>query len=437
MASTAKETQAMQEQEAQRAAQAYLDISHELPKNLSEMKSFAWGQFTWRDVIASAAILLIMVILTMPFYDAIGQIPCLLISFGLSLPGIYVVNRHHFTGDLPIEKRLKIAMDNWGKPDLLVWDKTKMEGSYVGTSTHDFVPAVTFGNDGVAILPGNKGGFSVLRITVDDSDNIKPTERAQIQKGFLYLLNRLNTEKNNIPIQIFLKSSRQDLSSFVQNAENDLFRIEDSDKNGSQLIKRERADNYAQYLQYIAQSDRFYYDYYIVVTYREDAEDAGNDTINSASVRREKMKDNANPLKKKERIMDNVDVELGEDMAKARKEAATEAEFGEVNTRTMMGSRIETVTQSIKASGTTNSSISAEMLTREEVAKLFFQCYNPDDGRVLDQVIHQSVDQKIGLYSTDVRRDFPGLFPRPEKEEEDRFETLQRRGTIIGGRGGR
>lgn len=427
----------MQEQEAQRMAQAYLDMSHELPRNLSEMKSFAWGSFTWRDVIVSGVWAGFFVMLSTPFHGMIGQIPAILIALLLSLPGIYLINQHHFTGDLPIEKRLKIAMDNWGKPDLLVWDKTKMDGAYVGTSTHDFVPAVQFGADGVAILPGNKGGFSVLKINVDDSDHIKPTERAQIQKGFLYLLNRLNTDKNNIPIQIFLKSARQDLSSFVENAENDLFRIEDNDKDGTQLIKRERASNYAQYLQYIANSDRFYYDYYIVVTYREDAEEVGDNSLNSASVIRERNKDKMNPLKKKEQIMENVETELGEDRAAARKEAASQADYGEVNTRTMMNSRIETVTQAIKASGTTHSSINAEFLGREEVSKLFFQCYNPDDSRFLDQVISQSVDQKVGIISTEVRRDFPGLFPKPEQEEEDRIETLQRRGTVMGRRGGR
>lgn len=432
-----KETQAMQEQQAQREAQAYLDVAYELPKNLSEMKSFAWGQFTWRDVIVSGAILLVMVTLTLPFHDAIGQIPCLLISIGMALPFIYLANKHHFTGDLPIEQRMKISLDNWGKPDLLVWDKTKMDGVYVGTSTHDFVPAVSFGDDGIAILPGNAGGFSVLKINVDDSDYIKPTERAQIQRGFIYLLNKLNTTSNNIPIQIFLKSSRQDLSSFVENAENDLFRIEDNDKDGTQLIKRDRALNYANYLQYISTSERFYYDYYIVVTYREDAEDAGNDTINSASVRREKMIDSANPMKNKQKVMENVDVDLGEDMAKARREALADADFGEVNTRNAMNNRIETVVQAVKASGTTHSSINAEMLDREQVSKLFFQCYNSDDSRFLDKVIEQSVDPKITLTSVEVRRDFPGLFPKPAKEEEDRFATLQQRGTVMGRRGGR
>lgn len=426
----------MQEQQAQREAQAYLDVQYELPRNLSEMKSFAWGQFTWRDVIVSGAILMIMIVLTLPLHGLIGQIPALLIAIGLSLPFVYIAIRHHFTGDLPIEQRMKIAMDNWGKPDLLVWDKTKMDGAYVGTSTHDFVPAVSFGDDGIAILPANKGGFSVLKVNVDDSDYIKPTERAQIQRGFIYLLNKLNTANNNIPIQIFLKSSRQDLSQFVENAENDLFRIEDNDKDGTQLIKRDRALNYANYLQYIATSDRFYYDYYVVVTYREDAEEAGNDTINSASVRREKMIDSANPMKNKQKVMENVEVDLGEDMEKARKEALADADFGEINTRNAMGNRIETVVQAIKASGTTHSSISAEMLSKEEVSKLFFQCYNSDDGRFLDKVIAQSIKPKIMLVSTEVRRDFPGLFPRPEREETDRFATLQQRGTYMQSRAG-
>lgn len=430
---TARETQAMQEQEAQRQAQAYLDVQYELPKNLSEMKSFAWGQFTWRDVIVAGACLMVMVVLTLPLHDVIGQIPALLIAIGLSLPFIYIGLKHHFTGDLPIEKRLKIAMDNWGKPDLLVWDKTVKDGVYVNTSTHDFVPAVSFGADGVAILPGNGGGFSVLKVNVDDSDYIKPTERAQIQRGFAYLLNKLNNANSNIPIQIFLKSSRQDLSAFVDNAENDIFRIEDNDVDHTQLVKRDRALNYSQYLQWIANSDNFYYDYYVVVTYREDAEEAGNDTINSASVRREKIIDSANPMKNKEKVMDNVEVDLGEDLAEKRKEALASAEFGEVNTRNAMDNRIETVTQAIKQSGTTHSSISAEMLSKEEVAKLFFQCYNSDDSRFLDRVIDQSIHDKLTIVSSDVRRDFPGLFPKPEEEQQDRFATLQRRGTAMGG----
>ena len=212
---------------------------------------------------------------------------------------------------------------------------------------------------------------------------------------------------------------------------------QDNDKNGTQLIKRDRALNYANYLQYISTSERFYYDYYIVVTYREDAEEAGNDTINSAGVRREKFKDSANPMKNKEKVMNNVEGELGEDMAVKRKEALANADFGEINTRNAMNNRIETVVQAVKARGTTHSSINAEMLTREQVSKLFFQCYNSDDSRFLDKVIDQSIDPKVSLTSVEVRRDFPGLFPKPEIEKEDRFATLQQRGTVMGRRGGR
>lgn len=421
----------MQEREAQRQAEMRLSTQYELPENMSEMKSFAWGKFTWRDVIFAGGILLVMVVLTLPLQGLIGQIPALLIAIGLSLPGIYLALRHHLTGDMPFEQRLKISMDNWGKPDLLVWDKTIKDGLYVGSSTHDFVPAVSFVGDGVGILPGSTGGFSVLRISTDDSDFIKPTEILQIRSGFTFLLNKLNNDTNNIPIQIFLKSSRQDLSEFVKNAESDIFRIEDNDKDGTQLIKRDRARDYASYLMGIQQSDHFYYDYYLVVTYREDAEDVGNDSINSASVNREKMLNKANPFAKKQKVQENVEVELGESRAKAMAEARAEAPFGEKNTRNAMDKRLETVVQAIRASGTTHTAINAEVLTKEEVAKLFFQCYNNDDNPSLDRVIEQSVNQKDAIVSTTVRRDFPGLFQRPEEESEDRFAALQRRGTTL------
>lgn len=437
-ADAVKQQQLAEEHEAERRADMQLSSAYELPKNISDMKSFAWGMFTWRDVIVSGGIFMVFFVLSLPFHGVIGQIPAIIVAAVCSLPFIFLAIRHHFTGDLPIEDRIMIAVDNFGKSNLLVWDKTKGENGYVGTSTHDFVPAVNFGADDLVMLPGNKGGFSVFQVVCDDSDFVKQTERVHMRNGFCYMLNKLVNENENIPIQILLKADRQNIDSFIEAAESDLFRIEDTNARATpQLMKAERARDYVGYLSLIANWDVFYYDYYVIVTYREDAEEVGNESLKSASVTRERIKDNMNPLKEQQKAAANVETDIGEDRAAALARSRHDAPYGEFNTRNALNNRNAVVSAAIERSRTTHTSITARPLTKNEISKLFFQCYNSDSDRLLDAVIDQSILPKPAVYSQDVVRDFPELFPPKQQRQVDRTMLAQQRGAITGSRGGR
>lgn len=400
-----------QEREAARALRA----AYELPRNISDLKAFAWGTFTWRDLFVCGGILLAAYVLTMPVQALAGQFVGIVLALLLAAPLLFVALAHHWNGDLPIEDRIVIAMDNWGKSDLLVWDKTMMGGSYVGTSTHDFVPQVTFHDNGIVTLPNNGGGFSVLRVLCDDSDYAKPTERIRMRNGFADLLNTLiPPERAGIPIQILLKASRQNLTPYLEAARGDLRRIEaegdPAAPSAGQIMRTMRAGDYVAYMERKAAADVFFYDYYLVVTNREDAEEVGNESLKSASVTRQRLIDSMNPMSKREEAAKNVETDVGESRKEAIREAMAQNEFSEQNTMVTVEKRTRDVMNSIKRSGSSNTALSSAMLSREEVAKLFYQCYNADDGVPLDSVIEQSLFPKSALASDVVHRDFPDLF---------------------------
>ena len=414
----AHQVQVVQEREREREAEAVLEMSYPLPPNVSEMQSFAWGTFTWRDIIVSGSALLVMFLLMTPVGAMFGQVAQIIAAILLAAPIIFVAMRHHFTGDLPVEKRLKIAVDNVGKPDLMVWDKTMKDGKYVATSTHDFVPRVKFRSDGFVTLPGDEGGFSVLKVVCDDSNHVKATEQLQLMLGFNDMLNGLLAKEQNVPIQILLKATRQNISRYVEDAEDCLERIRRNDTNRTQLMKAERARDYLAYIDGIADEARFFHDYYVVVTYREDAEDVGNDSLKSGGVAKQRMKDKMNPFAKGDSLAANVEVDIGQDRAEAIAEARASARFGEVGTVDALNKRVDLVKQAIDRSKTTHTSISSEVMSEDEVSKLFFQCYNNDSDRLLDAVVQQSIDEKPVLVSELSRRDFPDLFPHVKDEDK-------------------
>lgn len=413
----AQQAQAAQERAREREAESVLEMSYPLPPNASEMQSYAWGTFTWRDIVFSGSALLVMFLLTTPISAMFGQVAQVIATILLAAPIIFVAMRHHFTGDLPVEKRLQIALENRGKPDLMVWDKTIRDGKYVETSTHDFVPRVHFRSDGFITLPGEKGGFSVLKVICDDSNHVKATEQLQLMLGFNDMLNGLLAKEQNVPIQILLKATRQNISRYVEDAEDCLDRIRKNDVDSTQLMKAERARDYLAYMDAMADEARFFHDYYVVVTYREDAEDVGNDSLKSGGVMKQRLRDKANPFAKGDSLAANVEVEIGQDREEAIANARASARFGEVGTVDALNKRVDIVKQAIDRSKTTHTSISSEVMSEDEVSKLFFQCYNNDSDRLLDEVVKQSIDDKPVLVSELARRDFPDLFPRVESED--------------------
>ena len=99
-----KLTKSEEEKKRQQAAASELFQEWPMPDNVSEMKSFAWGKFTWRDVILSALCLVFPILFMLGFQAFIPMWLCAVIGAVIGLPFVFLVNKHHFTGDLPIEE---------------------------------------------------------------------------------------------------------------------------------------------------------------------------------------------------------------------------------------------------------------------------------------------------------------------------------------------
>ena len=427
-----KQTKAAQEKERQERAYNQLMTEYPLPTNLSDMKSFAWGKFTWRDVFVTFFCLLIPALLMMSLSAIIPVWICLIIAIALAIPLVYFANRHIFTGDLPIEEQIKIAMANAGASDLLVWDKTKRGSHYVETATQNFVPEIEFTEDNYVMLPGggdkSGGGFAVLQVTCDDIVMSKNTDKLQIVGGFNNVLNSLVNETDCTPIQILMKASLIDIESYLESAMDEIFRIEQQ-PNFKPLLDA-RANDYANMLQTMNDETQYYYDYYIIVTYRPDAEDVGNDTMTTGSVRKQKMKEKINPLRKRQETLSQVEFEIGDDRKKKLKEASRQKRFDRRRTRETLKRRTQNLITRMKNCGTTYTDVSTRLLTREEVSKLFFQCYNSTDKDIIDTVVTESLNPKTTIYSKSVYRDFPDLFRPPKKKTVDKTKMIQRHGAL-------
>lgn len=426
-----KLTRAEKEKETQRQAYDELMYSYPLPENIGDMKSFAIGSLTWRDVIFVVVSEGVPVLIMMAFSTLIPQWLCIVIGVVIGLPFSFLSLKHIFTGDLPVEERVKIALSEQGKTNLLNWDKTKKaDGEYVDTSTQSFVPQLIFSDDSYILLPNNKGGFAVIELTVDDMSQAKNTDLVGVVRGFRFLLNRLIQENDCTPIQIMLKSVPKNLRGFISSAEHAVDEIRMKEK----YVEAERADDYAALLHALDMDVAFYYRYYIVVTYREDAEHVAEGSVNTASIRRDKLKEKAmSPLNNKAKRARSADfaVGLSEEERKAYlRELNRETEFGTKNTKAALERRVDTVANSIRELGSTHTEVKAHLLTKAEMARLVYECYNTEEKNALDSILMGALEDKDTIYSVSMYKEYPELFSIRKKLKTGAASHLQKNGML-------
>lgn len=424
-----KLTKAEKEKELQAQAAQELYYSYPLPDNISEMKSFAFGQFTWRDVMFMGGAEIVGVMLMLPFQAVLPMWLCIVIGVVIGLPFAFLSIKHVFTGDLPIEERVKIALAEKGKSNLLYWDKTKEQnGDYVLSSTQSFVPDLEFTADDMILLPGEKGGFTVIELSVDDVSQAKNTDMLGIVNSFKRLLDSLIQDTDCTPIQIMLKSIPKNLKSYIAAAEQRAEEIEERQK----YCAAARAEDYADQLRELDEDKAFYYKYYIVVTYREDTEHVGEDTMNTASVRRQKLKEKGlNPLNKRAKAAKNADFKVGmteEERKQAMRQTNRESEFGRRRTRDALERRVGMIANMIRDLGSTHTAVQPRILSEQEIAKLIFDCYNSEDKNVVDAVLTGALLDKDTIYSANMYREYPELFALPKKPRENKTLSAQKRG---------
>lgn len=404
-------SEAEQERQAQAAGRLYR--RKKLPKNMSEMKSYAWGRFTWRDLLMSGAALGIPIVLLLPLQVFIPVWVCVLVGALIGAYPVFLVNRHVLTGDLPIEEKIRIKVGNIGERDLLSWDKTRVGDSYTPYSTQSFVPDVSFTDDGYAILPGNQGGFSAIRIEIDDITKSKYTEQEGIVLAFSALLNRLVTNNECVPIQLYMKAKEQQLDNYVQQAISDTYR---ASRSGADAMSARAADQ-ARLLYKMDTVVRYMYEYYVIVTYRDDAEDVGNDSMNTFGVKREQLKEKANPFKKQMDATRDVDFKIGDDRAKMAKRYLKEKQFGYARTVAALEKRTRIVLGALSSMGTAAINVNTELLSKSDMSRLFYDCYNESTKYTTDTLLEQALHPKIALLSDAVYEDFPELFSKPKERD--------------------
>ena len=427
-----KLTKAEREKEIQAEAYGQLHQEWPLPNNLSELKSFAFGSLTWRDMLFVGASELIPVVLMLPFSSLIPQWLCVVIGIVIGLPFSFLSMKHVFTGDLPFEERVKIALNDHGKINLLNWDKTKKpNGEYVDTSTQSFVPQMEFSEKNYAILPRNEGGFAVIELSVDDMSQSKSTDVLGTVNSFKRLLDALIQENEAIPIQIMLKSVPKNLSDYIDIASQRSAQIAMKNKQ----VASARADNYTELLMQLDQDKAFYYRYYIIVTYREDAEHVGENTMNTVSVKRAKIREKGmNPLNKKAKLAQQTEFDVGmsmEERKQALRELNRDAEFGKKRTTDALERRVNMVVNMLRDLGSTHTAVKPRVLSSDETAKLIFECCNMEDKNVVDSVLTQALEPKDTLYSENMYKHYPELFQR-QSTTRDRTLEAQRAGALLG-----
>lgn len=425
-----KLTKAEKEKEAQASAANELYYSYPLPANISELKDYAFGMLTWRDVILICACELIPIVLMLPFMALIPQWLCVLIGALIGAPFSFLSIKHIFTGDLPFEERVKIALSERGKSNLLNWDKTKNpDGTYVDSSTQSFVPRILFTEDKYMLLPGNQGGFAVMELAVDDITQAKNTDLLGVVRSFGRMLDALIQDTDCTPIQIMLKSVPKNLSDYIESAELHANEIRMRGKH----IEAARAEDYVALLDSLDKEKAFYYRYYIVVTYREDAENVGNETMNTASVKRARLKEKAvSPLNKKAKVAKQMEFDVGmteEERKAALREQQKAAEFSPKRTVAALERRVGIVENMCRDLGSSHTAVKPRLLSRHEIAKLIYGCYNTEDKNVVDSIIDQALDEKETMYSPQIYHDYPELFALKRKKS-NRMSEYQKSGAL-------
>lgn len=411
LASDINLTKTEQEKKRQNEAQATLFQEYPLPKNMNDMKSYAWGKFTWRDVIVSGTCVIVPVMIMLAFQSLIPTFVCVIIGIAISIPLLFIANKHIFTGDLPIEEKVKIYVDNAGQTNLMSWDKTKREGQYIMTSTQSFVPDIAFTEKNYVMLHHNQGGFAVVRLDLDDSTMAKPTEQLHLLQNFEMMLNQCIDNQKCVPIQIYMQAIQTPLLPWKENARDDVASARMSGRDATMY----RAADYYGLLDVFDTQTRYHYRYYVVITYREDAEGVGDKTMNTTSVRREQMKEKANPFRKKMEAAEAIDYQIGTDREQQSADFLKQDEFGPARTNAELERRVEKIVNAINSMGSTHTSITARKLDSEEIGGLFYSFFNDTDKYASAPVLQQAIHAKSTLWSPDIYDDFPDMFHKAGK----------------------
>lgn len=407
------------EKRRQSEALAALNRPYSLPKNISDMKSYAWGKFTWRDVIVSGACILFPCLIMMGFQAFIPTYVCLIIGVAIGLPLVFLANKHVFSGDLPIEQQVAIYLRNAGQSNLLSWDKTKLNGAYVPSATQSFVPDIRIERNDYALINGNHGGFAIDQVDVEDSTMAKYTDQLMLYQQFCSTLNQCIDEQKEIPIQIYMQSTLTPLKGWLSNtidAINDM-------SGASTVVKRDRALDYLGLLGRFDSLEKYSYRYYVVTTYRDDAEGVGDKSMNTTSVRREQLKENINPFKKKMEAADAIDYQIGDDRSAKTKEYMRASQFGMTRTNAELDNRLLKIESAIDTMGSTHTGIQARRLSSSDVSRLFYEFFNDTDKYASVPILQQALDPKVTLVSKDVYKDFPDMF-KDMSERHDIYDEM-------------
>lgn len=417
------------EKRRQSEALAALNRPYSLPKNISDMKSYAWGKFTWRDVIVSGACLLVPCLIMMSFQAFIPTYVCLIIGIAIGLPLVFLANKHVFSGDLPIEQQVAIYLRNAGQSNLLSWDKTKLNGAYVPSATQSFVPDIQIEHNDYALINGNHGGFAIDQVDVEDSTMAKYTDQLMLYQQFCSTLNQCIDEQKEIPIQIYMQSTLTPLKGWMSNTIDAI-----GEMNGtSMVVKRDRALDYLGLLGRFDSREKYSYHYYVVTTYRDDAEGVGDKSMNTTSVRREQLKENMNPFRKKMEAADAVDYKIGDDRSAKTKEYMRASQFGMTRTNAELDNRLLKVESAIDTMGSTHTGIQARRLSSSDISRLFYEFFNDTDKYTSVPILQQALDPKVTLVSKDVYKDFPDMF-KDMSERHDIYDEMIGKSSIRRGR---
>lgn len=389
LASDIKRGKSEAEKSREQAALQELYHPYPLPNNVSDMHAYVFMKFTLRDIIVLCIAFLLPIIMTLPLQVIIGQIPQMIFGFVLGLPLAFIGNRHMFTGDLPIEERIKIAMSDRGANNLMHWDKTKKNGAYVDTSTQSFVPQISFTRNNFVMLPYGQGGFSVIEVTSDDIEMAKNSDKRNIVDSFHKMLDHLVTDTECVPIQIFMKSVPINIKNYVDDIEDNYIRVRQEHK----YIMAARMEDYWSTLNGFNNEIAYSYSYYIIVTYRKDAEKVGDNTMNTIGNRRQKLQENMNPLARRQKALSELDHEIGVSDAEKLRKTMRENEFGPGNTIMKLSRRTSRILNDLNNIQSGESAVNARVLSRNEIAKLFFECYNISNKNTIDSIIDQSIAQ--------------------------------------------
>lgn len=405
---------AEKEKQQEIAASDELLRQYSLPKNISDMKSFAWGRFTWRDVIVGGASFLVPIMLMMAFQRLIPTYICVLIGVAIGIPFFIIGEKHLFTGDLPIEEKIRIYIENAGASNLLSWDKTKLNGKYVPSSTQSFVPDVFIDKNDYVMVNGGHGGFAIDQIDVEDSTTAKAIQKLSLYNNFKAMLNQCIDSQKEIPIQFYMQATLVPLQNWIANSVEDLKALNNTDKTTMQA----RAMDYFGVLNALDMQERYTYKYYMITTYRDDAEGVGDKSMNTSSVRREQLKENANPFKKKMDAAAAVDYQIGDDRAKKTKEYLKANQFGQLRTKIELDQRLMKTENAVNLIGSNHLGVQARKLKSADISKLFYEFFNATDKYTATPILQQALQPKVALYSKTVYDDFPDIFKNPNDKHD-------------------